>query len=334
MKRIFYVLAMVSIVSCNPPDEPDYVYDTMVKDLPVNLYKINSEFDDYNSNLPYPASRLGIYFSSNRNSNGGDFDIIYKNLDISYHEEDSAYNIGQVEDSYDRYQSKLLPLLQTEYDELGPYSFFGSSGLDYFFYADNESGNFDIKFIWNYRGDFGSYNAKEILNGPHAALSINSGSDDFYPSINQDQTEMYFCSNRENNFYSIYKTSLEYQGPLYEYFVGEISNEILVDTILSSEYNDKCPSINGNILVFASDREGGFGGFDLYYSLYEDGNWTIPENFGAKINSASDEYRPITVSLVGNPDLMIFSSNRPGGKGGFDLYVVDINNVLNRDLLY
>ena len=33
--------------------------------------------------------------------------------------------------------------------------------------------------------------------------------------------------------------------------------------------NDKCPSLYGDYLVFASDREGGYGGFDLYYSRYE-----------------------------------------------------------------
>jgi hypothetical protein len=45
----------------------------------------------------------------------------------------------------------------------------------------------------------------------------------------------------------------------------------------------------------------------------------------AEVNSEYDEYRPITHYEYGfDNNLMIFSSNRPGGKGGFDLYYVGI----------
>ena len=78
-------------------------------------------------------------------------------------------------------------------------------------------------------------------------------------------------------------------------------------------------------MVFASDREGGYGGFDLYYSVFSDEQWSQPQNFGSQINTEHDEYRPITFDFAGYK-IMIFSSNRPGGKGGFDLYSVVINN--------
>ena len=105
---------------------------------------------------------------------------------------------------------------------------------------------------------------------------------------------------------------------------------IFKESVLSSNSNDKCPSINGNIIVFASDRDGGYGGYDLYYSQFINNQWSTPVNFGDKINSSSDEYRPITFSFFNYFDLMIFSSNRPGGKGGFDLYCVKIGDLLNK----
>jgi hypothetical protein len=81
----------------------------------------------------------------------------------------------------------------------------------------------------------------------------------------------------------------------------------------------------GNTIVFTSNRPGGYGGFDLYYSVYSNGQWGKPVNFGNKINTAYDEYRPIATSIDGfDNNFMIFSSNRPGGKGGFDLYYVGI----------
>jgi hypothetical protein len=71
----------------------------------------------------------------------------------------------------------------------------------------------------------------------------------------------------------------------------------------------------------SSNRAGGFGGYDIYYSVFRNGNWSSPVNMGSRINTSSDEYRPVIGS---NPDFtnnfIMFSSNRPGGKGGFDLY--------------
>ncbi|MBP6977918.1 MAG: hypothetical protein PHD61_01805 [Bacteroidales bacterium] len=78
-------------------------------------------------------------------------------------------------------------------------------------------------------------------------------------------------------------------------------------------------------MVFASNRDGGFGGYDLYYSRRENDTWTAPVNFGEKINTAFDEYRPIVLMVSGfTNELMFFSSNRPGGNGGFDLYYTGI----------
>jgi len=48
-----------------------------------------------------------------------------------------------------------------------------------------------------------------------------------------------------------------------------------------------------------------------------------PANFGPAIKTAYDEFRPIIIPTQPDlflNDMLIFSSNRPGGKGGFDLY--------------
>jgi hypothetical protein len=98
---------------------------------------------------------------------------------------------------------------------------------------------------------------------------------------------------------------------------------------VNSSNDDKCPCVNGKLLVFVSDRPGGLGGFDLYYSQYIKGEWSEPMNFGDEINTEYDEYRPLTQYRRGYDNtLMIFSSNRPGGKGGFDLYYVGIDQEI------
>jgi hypothetical protein len=51
-----------------------------------------------------------------------------------------------------------------------------------------------------------------------------------------------------------------------------------------------------------------------------DGVFSAPVNFGQTINTKYAEYRPIIAAPAKfDKEFMIFSSNRPGGKGMFDL---------------
>ena len=330
--RLYKILLIVSILffaGCLPSD-PDYnfEYESIISEFPVNLVKLNSEYDDYNLNLPYPAARSEIYYSTNRNSSGGNFDIIYKTFDISYHKKDDVINFSFPETSYyTSFQEKLFALINKESNEFGPYTLNGPQGWDYFFYANNESGDFDIKLVYTPRLDWGTYNGQERLSGPVTLNAINSDNDDLYPTINEDRSKIYFCSNRENNLFKIYSANITPESLLHESLVSQNPLTLTKEAVLSGPTNDKCPSITVNLLVFTSDRPGGFGGYDLYYSLYQNDKWSAPVNFGSKINSAYDEYRPITFTFAGN-DLMIFSSNRPGGKGGYDLYGVEIADLI------
>jgi hypothetical protein len=329
MKKAVIILIMATAIGGCIGSDPDYKfeYEIIITDTATNLQSLNSSYDDYNSNLPYPAARSEIYFSSNRNSGGEDYDIVCKAIDISFHEKDSILNFSIPEnDSYSQYQTELLELVNTRYNELGPCSF-GLNGWNYFFYANDESGKFDIKIVYTRSLDWATYGGLHVLNGPEDVTIANSAYDDLYPAPNKDMTRLFFCSDRENESFDIYSIALDTEELLHEYLSNPISAEVTKEPVLSSISNDKCPSINGNLMVFASDREGGYGGYDLYYSRFINGQWTTPENFGDKINSPADEYRPITFSFFSYSDLMIFSSNRPGGRGGFDLYCAKINGL-------
>lgn len=325
--KILLFAFIITLSSCNKifnNDDYDFSYETIVTESPVNLEKINSPYDDYNSNLPYPAFRYGIYFSTNRNSSGNNFDIIRKSMDISYHPKDDILNISFVsnDNSYNKYASKVLETINTDFDEYGPFYHSGDEAYEYFFYANNEAGNFDIKFASSKKSDFGTYNAQEIINAPESFASVNSPYDDCYPCVFNENKNLVFCSNREMDVFNIYETEFVEGGINPDYQVTT-ENEVVRNAVLSSDKNDKCPFVLGDIMVFTSDRAGGHGGFDLYFSQYLNGKWSQPQNLGDKINSTYDEYRPIIVPF-GEFDgtMLIFSSNRPGGKGGFDLYAV------------
>ena len=86
-------------------------------------------------------------------------------------------------------------------------------------------------------------------------------------------------------------------------------------------FNTTHPSLDpsGKRLLFSSDRPGGFGGFDLYYAEFKNGEWSKPINLGEEVNSKSDEIFP----YWSDNNQISFSSNRPGGLGGIDLYLLD-----------
>ncbi len=51
-------------------------------------------------------------------------------------------------------------------------------------------------------------------------------------------------------------------------------------------------STDGRVLYFTSDRPGGFGGRDIWYSEWNGKNWLEPQNAGSIINTPADEFSP------------------------------------------
>ena len=71
------------------------------------------------------------------------------------------------------------------------------------------------------------------------------------------------------------------------------------------------------ILYFVSDRPGGMGGMDIWYTLVCEGVADDPVNLGPQVNSPADELTPFYDQRNG---ILYFSSDREGGKGGHDIY--------------
>jgi tetratricopeptide (TPR) repeat protein len=65
-------------------------------------------------------------------------------------------------------------------------------------------------------------------------------------------------------------------------------------------------SEDGNYLVFASDRPGGYGGLDIYISRKENGDWGPAVNIGPEINTPFNEDRP---SLINNRKNLFFTES-------------------------
>mgnify|MGYP002362531449 FL=1 len=79
---------------------------------------------------------------------------------------------------------------------------------------------------------------------------------------------------------------------------------------------------NDTICLFASDRPGGYGGYDLYVSLYTNGAWTKPANLGPSINSFYNERFPF---LTKDGLTLYFSSDNLESIGGYDVFMSTYN---------
>jgi len=79
-----------------------------------------------------------------------------------------------------------------------------------------------------------------------------------------------------------------------------------------------CLSDDETVLYFASDMEGGFGGFDIWMvnRLSAEEGWSEPVNLGKDINSAGNEMYP----HMRRNGVLYFSSNGKGGYGGLDIF--------------
>ncbi len=77
-------------------------------------------------------------------------------------------------------------------------------------------------------------------------------------------------------------------------------------------------SLDGNSIIFASNRKGGYGGTDLYIaSRNRRGRFTDVRNLGSQINTAGNEMFP-HVATTGD---LYFASNGHPGLGGLDIFV-------------
>ncbi len=91
--------------------------------------------------------------------------------------------------------------------------------------------------------------------------------------------------------------------------------------VINTKYNEWGADLtmNEDTLFFASDRPGGYGGYDIYMSRrLPDGSWGLPVNLGPTVNTKYNEALP-TVSYRHGFELY-FSSDRPESMGGYDIF--------------
>lgn len=142
--------------------------------------------------------------------------------------------------------------------------------------------------------------------------SINTATPEYFPYFSIKDSLLYFMRKLNIRREDFYTSGLS--------TTGFRKAKLLEDSI---NWADKKGSVSFSsdlqTLYYAADfPEQGYGRYDIYKSIKVGNHWSAPKNLGHNINT---DYWDSAPSLAPDGMAMYFSSNRPGGLGGIDLYV-------------
>jgi WD40-like Beta Propeller Repeat len=267
---------------------------------PVNLGPIvNSSFGDFAPAVS--KNGLSLYFSSDRPGSLGPSDIWVSQRESRDDPWGTPVNLG--------------PPVNTSFGERAPA--FSRDG-HWMFFVSNRPGGVGDDDIWaswrtNIHDDFGWQPPINLGPGVNSA-SFDAGAS-FFENEEAGTPLLFFGSTRAGgpgveDIYVSAQTADGSFGPAT--LVAE----------LSSPQADRRPTIrfDGLEIIFFSNRPGTLGGADLWASTRETvfDSWSMPVNLGPVVNSTSND-APSYLSSDGR--ILFFTSDRPGGFGGLDLYI-------------
>ncbi len=214
--------------------------------------------------------------------------------------------ITAVEEPVNTYNSEYVPVLNAD-ESVMIFTYRGERSFGGLQNAYNEPDEYGIP----YEDVFMSVKKDGVWQEPTPIVPINTNENDAAICLSHDgQTLFIFRDDRTNggDIYVSHLSGHEWSAP--EQIYGDINTSAWEGSI--TLFPDE------KMVIFSSERPGGFGGKDLYMSFMdESGNWGAAKNLGDKINTPFDDDAPFI-----HPDgrTMIFSSKGYNSMGGYDIF--------------
>lgn len=166
----------------------------------------------------------------------------------------------------------------------------------------------------------------EVKNVKPFSTDVNSKYHDAFVAFSPDMKEVYFTSNNylhgklKSKNLKIFKATVAKNGEWRDFTSLPFN---------SDDYDTGQPMLSddGKKLYFVSNMPGTLGDTDIFVVDVNKGHYGNPINLGTTINSVSKEYTPY---VDGN--IIYFSSNRKGGKGGLDIYMTKLDGSLPKPI--
>lgn len=275
----------------------------LIVESPISAVKqnlgetINSIYDEYSAVVDATESML-IFTSRRPTSTGGLLD-----LDDKYFED---IFVSQKKDGEWTKPVSIGKNINTEGHE-------ATIGLS----ADGQE-------LYIYRDDFGDGNIYvSQLKGSSWSEpvqlndNINSPFRETHATVSADGQTLYFTSDRSGmGGMDIFRSK---RLPTGEWAVAENLGEVL-----NTKYDEEAPFIHpdGKTLFFSSKGHSSMGGYDIFFSIEENGKWSTPMNIGSPMNTADDEYFFV---MSADGKRAYYSSSSGDGIGGKDIHLVNLD---------
>jgi tetratricopeptide (TPR) repeat protein len=274
----------------------------LIVESPISAVKenlgeaINSIYDEYSAVVDATESTL-IFTSRRPTSTGGLLD-----LDDKYFED---IFVSQKKDGEWTKPVSIGRNINTEGHE-------ATIGLS----ADGQE-------LYIYRDDFGDGNIYvSQLKGSWTEPvqlndNVNSPFRETHATVSADGQTLYFTSDRSGmGRMDIFRSR---RLPTGEWAVAENLGEVI-----NTKYDEEAPFIHpdGKTLFFSSKGHSSMGGYDIFFSIEENGKWSTPMNIGSPMNTADDEYFFV---MSADGKRAYYSSSSGEGFGGKDIYLVNLD---------
>jgi outer membrane protein OmpA-like peptidoglycan-associated protein/tetratricopeptide (TPR) repeat protein len=152
------------------------------------------------------------------------------------------------------------------------------------------------------------------FNPVNMGAGINTKEQEYLPVLTADEETLIF-TRQVNGNEDFFKSSKQN---------GNWDKSVYLSKNINTDYNEGAQYISpdGMYLFFTGcNRPDGLGRCDIYVSRREGKDWSTPFNIGAPINTAGWESQP---SLSADGRTLYFTSTRPGGRGGYDIWKSDL----------
>jgi len=155
--------------------------------------------------------------------------------------------------------------------------------------------------------------------------NVNSEWDEYHPTLTGNSKEMLFTVRRPSDAFTICKHCKK-EEDIYSSLQqnGIWQSRTKLEKPINTGNNEGAQSIShdGNYLFFTiCSNDFGYGGCDIYWSKREGNGWSEPKNCGPKVNTKYWESQP---AISSDGKTIYFTSNRPGGFGGMDIWKTEM----------
>ena len=259
----------------------------------INLDKLNTANDEDDPHLG--SSGLTLYYSSNAN----------KKIDILLSQranQNLAWPPGKVMGDY----------IQSEADDRPGFVTVESRFPQYFYFAtrkDKETKNFDIYVA--VRQD-----RTAVFTSPTPLNTISSAADELHPWLSASGKELYFSRKTKEGWRVMLATRKEATG------AAGFGDPKLLD--LPADFHHATLTPDGRTMYLQGPLEKERWG--LFRSTRTAKGWSEPEPLD-ELNNLDAKTGDRSPCLTRDGIWLYFSSDRPGGKGGLDLWMARVSDL-------